>query len=182
MALLSFKKIFAEPVQAGTKRQTIRGHRKYPIVPGERLYLYTALRTKFSQKLAEGECTANHEITLNHFAVIIKKNGRAILTEDADKLNAFAKADGFESWYQLTKFWLQEHGSDCFPFHGTITYWKLIPVSQWLKPGKDKSGFTNTNPVKSLSLKSSLSGDDKRLVSEAHQLPRDNEGKEVVNG
>ncbi len=44
MALLGFKKRFADKVRTGRKRQTIRAFRKYPIVPGETLYLYTALR------------------------------------------------------------------------------------------------------------------------------------------
>jgi hypothetical protein len=46
---------------------------------------------------------------------------------------------------------------------------------------KDKSGFINSKPA-GLSLKSSLSGDEKKLANEARQLPRDNERKEVSHG
>lgn len=145
------------------------------------MFLYTALRTKFTQKLAEGECVATYPITLNHYAVIIKKGAKNLLLEHADDLNEFARSDGFESWYRLTEFWKKEHGSNCFPFHGTIIHWKLIPVNEWSKP-KDTSGFIIQNSVEGLIKKVHCPGTKKRLVNEAHQLPRDNEGKEVANG
>lgn len=51
MALLNFQKQFADLIEAGTKRQTIRAARKYPIKVGDKLYLYTGLRTKYCRKL-----------------------------------------------------------------------------------------------------------------------------------
>lgn len=179
MAILSFKKRFAPKIEKGTKRQTIRGPRKYPIVKGERLFLYTGLRTKYASKIGEAFCENSFPITINAHAIIIHKGTpdrkNPVLIEDLRSLNKFAKADGFESWADLQCFWSDEHGgSNCFPFHGTIIYWqKLLPESQWNK--QIPSGFQSQNPVRGKRLKSSSSRNSKKLVNEAHQLPGNDE-------
>lgn len=55
MALLGFKSIFADAVERGEKRQTIRAERKRPIKVREKLYLYTGLGTKKCRKLWKGD-------------------------------------------------------------------------------------------------------------------------------
>lgn len=51
MPLFGFKKQFVPYVENGTKRQTIRAFRKYPVLPGSKAHLYYALRTKQARKL-----------------------------------------------------------------------------------------------------------------------------------
>jgi hypothetical protein len=132
MAILSFKPRFADKVQSGEKQQTIRQYRKYPVLPMEQLYLYTGLRTIHTRKLGEGQCTGTNKITLNHHAVIIH-HMRPVFIEKPAQLDRFARYDGFPSWKELREFWLTEHGDDCFPFHGTIIYWTLLPKKSWGK-------------------------------------------------
>ena len=52
MPALNFKKQFAEKVETGEKRQTVRAKRKRAFVVGDKLYLYTGMRTKYCRKLA----------------------------------------------------------------------------------------------------------------------------------
>jgi predicted transcriptional regulator len=108
MAALNFKKRFAGKILNRQKRQTIRAVRKYPIVPGETLYLYTGLRTKYCEKLREVKCKS---VELIHIHI---NSGIIILPEQTfnttKELNSFAKADGFTDWEDMKAFWLQEHG------------------------------------------------------------------------
>jgi hypothetical protein len=128
MAILSFKKRFAGKVRNGRKRQTIRGFRKYPIKPGDKLYLYTALRTKWAKKLREVWCKSNVliHIYFNSREIILPD---AVLHTDAE-LNAFARADGFKDFDDMKAFWIAEHGVKkgkrkviLRPFKGTLIKW-----------------------------------------------------------
>lgn len=128
MAILGFKKRFAGKVRNGRKKQTIRAFRKYPIKPGETLYLYTALRTKWAEKLRVVTCKS---VELIH---IYFNQGIIILPEQTidtkQELNAFAKADGFKDWDDMKAFWFAEHGvkkgkrkTILRKFEGTLTKW-----------------------------------------------------------
>jgi len=57
MPAYNFKSQFAQPIESGRKRQTIRPRRKRPTRPGDKLYLYMGMRTKACRKLAEVICT-----------------------------------------------------------------------------------------------------------------------------
>lgn len=123
MVAYSFKQRFAAPIKAGTKRQTIRADRKRHALPGERLQLYTGMRTKHCKLIGRAECLDVAKIT--------------ILFNDADPeaegiilpgfgfpggLDGFAIADGFASWAELKKFWRENHpGID--DFDGTLIMW-----------------------------------------------------------
>lgn len=137
MAILSFKKRFAGNVRNGRKRQTIRGFRKYPIRPGETLYLYTALRTKYAKKLREVTCESVHNIFIlfNGKKIFVFEQSDtgfrhpAIYNSDA-ALDAFAKADGFKDFEDMRAFWIAEHGVKkgnrkviLRPFKGTLIKW-----------------------------------------------------------
>lgn len=128
MAILSFKKRFAGKVRNGRKRQTIRGFRKYPIVPGETLYLYTALRTKYAKKLRVVRCKncVPIKISFNKREVILPD---AVLTLDYE-LDAFAVRDGFKDFDDMKAFWIEEHGVKkgnrkviLLPFKGILITW-----------------------------------------------------------
>ena len=123
MPAYSFKKRFAGSVRNGRKRQTIRKPRKYPTKPGDTLYLYTALRTKWAKKLREVTCKSVHRIYIFfnkpyiHISPCWNPNpdGKIVLVKgaiisDMYKLNEFARADGFKNWEDMKAFWIAEYG------------------------------------------------------------------------
>jgi hypothetical protein len=57
MPAYNFQNQFAEPVELGIKRKTIRGKRKRPTVIGDKLYLYQGMRTSKCRLLLEAVCT-----------------------------------------------------------------------------------------------------------------------------
>lgn len=119
MAILGFKKRFADKIRSGKKRQTIRAFRKYPIKTGETLYLYTALRTKYAKKLKEAICLGTYTIHLHLRMNIIILPEHVMNTPK--ELNAFARRDGFADWDDLKLFWKETHEED--EFKGTLIRW-----------------------------------------------------------
>lgn len=126
MAILNFQKRFADKVRRGIKQQTIRAFRKYPIEFGERLYLYTGLRTKLARKLrGEAWCIGTRFIEITEVGITIYyKNTRpdrmVARSRSLARLNRFAVADGFKDWAEMKAFWLETHG---LPFEGTLIKW-----------------------------------------------------------
>jgi len=143
MAALSFKGSFVDRILDGTKTQTIRNYRKYPLRVGETLYLYYGLRTKNSKKLKDATCKAIYHIIIDKDSVLIFYRG-AELTQPSEgggtkaqlagervakviktqkELDEFAYADGFENWATMKRWWSLTHGDDCFPFTGQLIMW-----------------------------------------------------------
>lgn len=123
MPALNFQKQFAPLVESGEKRQTIRAYRKDGRDPkvGDRLYLYTGMRTKQCRKLGEAVCTASR-------GMFIQRNG---LTSDdpnipAD-LDTFAASDGFKSFTAMRDWFHKTHG---LPFNGVLIRWGEIESPQ----------------------------------------------------
>lgn len=117
MPLLGFKKQFAPLIESGAKRQTIRAKRKDGKNPhiGERLHLYTGLRTKSCRKLGEATCINVQEIAI--FAAGIVLSGVWLSTNDQECL---ARADGFDDFGKMSDFFEKEHG---LPFWGLLIEW-----------------------------------------------------------
>lgn len=121
MALINFQKQFADDVRSGKKRQTIRAPRKYPIKAGETLYLYTGLRTKNTEKLVEVECKSVDEIYISRAGLAtIKNDGEVVSLPYVEFQEDFAKADGFDSWKDMRKWFSDTHG---LPFTGILIKW-----------------------------------------------------------
>lgn len=127
MALLGYKKRFVKPIQQLLKEWTIRDFRKIPIKPGERLYMYTGLRTKHCKKIGEAICRWTSQIIIHEDSVCIDNYGDAGEfvsfgndVNDYRSLDWFAAKDGFKDWDDLKAFWYQAHGKDCFPYTGEI--------------------------------------------------------------
>lgn len=122
MPALSFHKRFAEDVQAGRKRQTVRPGRKRPIRPGDRLVLYTGMRTKQCRRLNEAVCRSVEpvQISVNGTHVVpgeVRLSGRPL---PAAELDEFIAADGFDS--QLEFFdWFERHYGPSF--YGVVIRW-----------------------------------------------------------
>ncbi len=64
MPAINFKPQFADLVESGRKRQTIRAMRKRPFEVGDRLIFFVGLRTKASRKLGEAICTKVESIEI----------------------------------------------------------------------------------------------------------------------
>lgn len=130
MPLLGFQSRFAPLVESGEKRQTIRAYRKdgRDPKPGDRLYLWTGLRTKGARKL--GEATA-----VRVLAVVVHRDGFEAREDDGwaelsprpavrlGSRTAFARRDGFESWPAMREWFRSTHG---LPFRGLLIEWGEI--------------------------------------------------------
>jgi len=123
MPILNFQKQFAEAVRDGTKRQTIRSPRKYPIKKGDKLYLYTGLRTKNAEKIMEVECKSVKRVDLcgcGHRVVLQYNITEEEVVIKGRGLHAFAQKDGFSDWGEMWMWFTNTHG---LPFRGTLIEW-----------------------------------------------------------
>lgn len=124
MVAYSFKKQFAPRILDGSKRQTIRGHRKRHAWPGERLQLFTGMRTKYCKKILEPDplCLAVLPVWIDVPRCIEPcrlqlADGPAQWLDDG-----FAIADGFDNALAMIGFWLKSHGPG--RFDGVLIRWE----------------------------------------------------------
>lgn len=120
MVAYSFKAQFVEPILEGTKRQTIRAHRKRHARPGETMQLYTAMRTKKCRKIMDVTCEKVRPIE-------IRIMGRTIYHIDIDgadlmDLDNFARKDGFTDIGEMSRFWADTHPR-LEHFEGVLITW-----------------------------------------------------------
>lgn len=133
MVAYSFQNQFATFVANGLKRQTTRPIRKNRHAKiGDKLQLFTGLRTKECRKLLTKEpiCTAVDAIEIHlsdctHAKIErIVVNGRELLD---DEVEAFAKADGFlgsatqAPSEEMAAFFYHFYGSGVF--RGRVIHW-----------------------------------------------------------
>ncbi|PKN71219.1 MAG: hypothetical protein CVU54_02010 [Deltaproteobacteria bacterium HGW-Deltaproteobacteria-12] len=117
MPVFNFLKQFADKVERGEKRQTIRAKRRdgRNSRVGDKLYLYTGMRTKSCRKLGAVICTSVQQITIDRHGINI--DGVWLLRQEEVQL---AIADGFEGIYEMKCFFNKEHG---LPFEGLLYKW-----------------------------------------------------------
>lgn len=126
MPALNFQKRFADAVETGEKRQTVRALRRdgrAHCKPGDTIKLYTGMRTKNCRLLAEARCDAVRSIRVEPTSMEI--NGRILFSavhhRDADQTdNEFAQADGFDSFMDMADWFRDNHG---LPFEGVVITW-----------------------------------------------------------
>jgi hypothetical protein len=130
MVALNFKAQFADDVEEGRKRRTIRKDRKDGRDPrrGDALQLYTGMRQKGCRKLRDAKCTSVRLVTIDHMGVTVEfkklyagdapayQGGPDPESYDGD----FARADGFDSFPDMVEFFEKQHG---LPFHGRLIEW-----------------------------------------------------------
>lgn len=117
MAALNFQKQFAEEVEIGRKRQTIRAPRKDDrphCRVGGPLTLYTGMRTKACRKLGDAVCTARKHVFMDGCRLFV--DGESIRDDDE-----FARRDGFENASAMYEWFGKTHG---LPFVGTLIEWE----------------------------------------------------------
>ena len=109
MVAYSFHEQFIAPALTGSKTGTLRRDRKRHARPGENLQLYVAQRTRNCRLWGFATCTRVRPIILNLDTgwVLYPCTGDALA--DHHGLDAFAIADGFETWGKLTQFWTRHH-------------------------------------------------------------------------
>lgn len=117
MPALNFKKQFMAAVLTGTKSQTIRAPRKQPIKAGDKLHLFTGMRTKGCMRLRVTTCTRVGSVEIH-------ANGQIALGNSylsTRQMEAFAKADGFGSTEEMVAWFREVHG---LPFKGQLIEWR----------------------------------------------------------
>jgi hypothetical protein len=122
MAALSFKGRFVDLILEGSKNQTIRNFRKYPITPGETLYLYFGMRTKYCKKLKDVVCKSVSQIIVTKKGILLTdlSTCKPVAITELHALNDFAIADGFVSWEEMKLWWTMTH---TLPFTGQLIQW-----------------------------------------------------------
>lgn len=131
MVALNFKAQFAEDVEIGSKRRSIRAARKDGRDPkrGDVLQLYTGMRQKGCRKLADAECVRVSSVLIDRMGVTL--NGQKLYAGDAPAYlggpepscydGDFARADGFQTFGDMCEFFETEHG---LPFKGLLIEWR----------------------------------------------------------
>jgi len=126
MPALNFKKQFADDVENGFKKQTVRAHRKdgrLHCKVGDTIKLYIGMRSKSCRLLRSATVTRVAAIRIEGTRMYIK--GRllpmSIDHRDSEQTdNEFAEADGFDSFMDMASWFQQIHG---LPFEGVVIYW-----------------------------------------------------------
>lgn len=130
MVALNFKEQFADDVEEGRKRRSIRAPRKDGRLPkkGEPAYLFTGMRTKKCRRLGESVVARVRMVEIDYTGVKIE--GRALYAGDAPAYQGgpdpesydgdFARADGFDSFSDMADWFKKQHG---LPFIGNLIEW-----------------------------------------------------------
>lgn len=131
MVAYSFKRAFVDDIVARTKRQTIRLPRKRHALPGERIQLYTAMRTRHCRKIIpDPVCVGVDEVVIDLRAAEcwLEVNGIQIRGEEAD---TYARGDGFQGslfvgpFRHMARWWIWVHGP--ILFEGVAIRWEDRP-------------------------------------------------------
>lgn len=127
MPALNFQKQFAPAVKAGTKKQTIRSIRKRPFKKGDKLYLFTGMRTKNCVRLKDAICKSVFTIkiydtsTTKYLAFSIYSDiSIRLFGKNSLEANSFARRDGFKDADEMIEWFQKTHG---LPFHGQLIKW-----------------------------------------------------------
>lgn len=116
MPALNFQKQFADKVERGEKRQTIRMPRKKPLKVGDKLCLYTGQQTKFCRKL--GEVIIQEIFDLFIYSEEEIYFGDVVLI--GIEKEQFAKDDGFDCADDMVEWFKHQYG---LPFSGYVIRW-----------------------------------------------------------
>ena len=126
MVAYNFHPRFADAVARGEKRQTIRALRKNGHAsPGDRLQLYTGMRTKHCRKLVTPDpvCRHNVFVGIGHDKIEIAFPFRFPIAHVCapNHLNKFARNDGFDDFAEMRNWFIMTHGP--LPFRGVKITW-----------------------------------------------------------
>lgn len=122
MVAYNFMARFANSVEDGTKRQTIRAQgKRRPPFPGEQLQLYTGMRTRDCRLLRSAPCLEVHpiamELTSSRVRILL---GDVIRELEPDEVSQLAKDDGFATAEEFFAYFTEAHGAT---FGGYLIKW-----------------------------------------------------------
>ncbi len=143
MVAYGFKSFFSGQIESGHKRQTVRSERSRHARPGERIQLYSGLRTKYCRKIvADPVCTEVRSVEIvisdliDELIVSIVIDGVHLRRDDVE---AFARADGFAPEHlgnsfpaklygrtareTMGRFWMDTHPGKS-KFTGVLISWQ----------------------------------------------------------
>ena len=128
MPAVNFQKRFAPAVANGKKRQTIRKVRKRPIKKGDKLYLYTGMRTKQCRALKTVCCRRVRLIHLEKLTgemvscniAAIDNGGTRMSLLDIHEQHHLAVRDGFDGFGAMVDWFEKRYG---LPFEGVLIEW-----------------------------------------------------------
>lgn len=130
MVALNFKPEFADDVEFGHKRRSIRAPRKdgRDPKPGDVLQLYTGMRQKGCRLLGKALCLRVRPVEIDYSGVTLE--GRKLYCGDAPAYaggvdpesydSDFARADGFGTFQDMREWFEKQHG---LPFAGLLIEW-----------------------------------------------------------
>lgn len=131
MVALNFKAQFADDVEDGRKKRSIRALRKDGRDPkkGDKLQFYTGMRQKDCRKLGEATCTRVRPVEIDGTGITLDGfllyGGHAPAYEGGvqpDRYDGdFAMADGFQGFGDIRDFFEEQHG---LPFKGLLIEWR----------------------------------------------------------
>lgn len=134
MPAYSYQERFIPFILDGSKDHTVRAERagrSRHARPGDTLYLYFGMRTKWCRKIGEAICSKVESIIISVDS--IKLNGQNLSWEE---LHRFAWKDGFRpegstleqpwgAWTLMVRWWKETNGLDGeHPWTGVVIYWK----------------------------------------------------------
>lgn len=123
----NFRTQFAGPVERGEKLQTIRQRRKDGRVPkpGDRVTLFTGMRTAYCRKLGESSVVDCFPVYMD----LEDLGQRAIISNGVrmhmGEANSFAKLDGFSSAIEMLR-WFRETYRPADSFDGFCVRWRSL--------------------------------------------------------
>ncbi len=122
MPAVNFQKRFADAVESGEKRQTIRAYRRdgRDPKPGDTLHLFTGMRTRQCRKLGEQVCVDVTPILIGPSGIALHPYTDECLARTPVDADTEAVADGFESFAAMRAWFEKTHG---LPFNGLRISW-----------------------------------------------------------
>ncbi len=124
MPSLNFQSRFADDVEAGRKRQSIRAKCRFKV--GDTAHLFTGMRTKQCRRLGKGIVTDVLPVTISR--VETARYSKPVVTVDGRELalsaaHMLAMDDGFTRLGEMEQWFAQQHG---LPFAGWLIKWDPV--------------------------------------------------------
>lgn len=117
--------VFTDKVAAREKRMTIR--RAARAKPGDKLQLYTGMRTKACRKLVDDDatCEAVFSIKIAESGITLRPSHpwhaeRTVILGNDPIIDKWARADGFTDWPSMRDWFAEKYG---LPFTGYAHMW-----------------------------------------------------------
>ena len=134
--------VFTDKILSGEKRQTIRkaGKKWANVTAGDKLSLYTGLRTKQCRKLGEAEVESIEDVEIESSLRVfsrIKINDKYLFMHEMKRL---ALSDGFSTIDAFLDFFNEHYGTN---FKGKIIKWKNFEAGSLKWDGSNTAKIGN---------------------------------------